>query len=194
MGHRLNVELTDGDELLCSCCWHEAAYTDTALDITEAVIKTYDDLFGGSGADIYLAVKLCEAMGGGITGVERERLRKEFGKIFELAPARSVYDGIITVTDESIRETRRWESGRVRIDLTGRIFDFHVHDYTYQEDYTDYCDRVSSAIDWNDLPQIDAGWDIFTSVYFDHIDMVRKIITQCPNGFRLRNGDVIEWR
>ena len=35
--------------------------------------------------------------------------------------------------------------------------------------------------------------DIFTGIYFDHIDMVRRIIEGCPNGLRLRNGDVIEW-
>lgn len=193
MSHRLNIELTDGDDLLCSCVWHEAAYTDTALDLTEAIIKTYDDIFGGSGADVFIAVKLLETLGGGIIGVERERLRKGSGEILEIVPARSVYEGIIGVTDDGIRDNRRWENGRVRIDLSGRIFDFHVHEYTYMEDYVEFCDSVPGCIPWEELPRIEASWDIFNGLYFDHIPMVRRIIEQCPYGFRLKNGDVVEW-
>lgn len=193
MSHRLNIELTDEEKMLCSCYYHEAAHTDTALDLTECLVKTYDELFGGSGADLYLAVKLIESMGGGIIGVERERIRKEFGTVLEIAPARSVYDGIICVTDEGIRESRRWENGRVRIDLTQRSFDFHVHDYTYMEDYIDFCDRVPGCIPWDELPKIEAGADVFTGVYFDRLDMIRRIMEKCPDGFRLSSGDVIEW-
>ena len=107
MSHRLNIELTDEDKVLCGCYWFDAAHTDTALDLTEAIIRSYDDIFGGSGADLYIATKLFESMGGGIIGVERERIHKEFGGVLELAPARSVYDGIIAVTEAGIRENRR---------------------------------------------------------------------------------------
>lgn len=193
MSHRLNIELTDEDKVLCSCYWFDAAHTDTALDLTEAIIRSYDDIFGGSGADLYIATKLFESMGGGIIGVERERLHREFGKVLEIAPARSVYDGIINVTETGIRETRRWESARVRIDLTRRSVDFYVYEHTYMEDYIDFCDRVPGCIPWNELPRIDAGSDIFTGVYFDRLDMVRRIMEKCPDGFRLSSGDVVEW-
>jgi hypothetical protein len=193
MGHRLNIELTNDDQILCSCYWDEAAYTDTALDLTEAVIKTYDDVFGGSGADLFIAAKIFETMGGGIVGVERERIRKEFGGVLELAPARSVYDGIIAATEAGIRENRRWEQGRVRIDLSTKIFDFHVHYYTYMEDYIDFYSRVKDCKKWEKLPKVEANWDIFNGLYFDHVEMVRRLIERCPDGFRLSNGDVVEW-
>ena len=193
MGNRLNVELTNREQVLCGCCWHERAFTDEALDLTEAIVKCYDDVFGGSGADLFVAEKIFETMGGGITGVERERLHKELGNVLEIHPARSIYDGIIALTEEGIREARRWEKARVRIDLASRKIDFHVHYFTYLEEYVEFCDRVPDCIEWADLPRIDADPDIFDGIYFDHIPMVRRIVLQCPNGFRLRNGDVIEW-
>lgn len=205
MAHRLNVELTDEDILLCSCCWHEQAFTDEALDLTEAIIRTYDDVFGGSGADLLVAVKLLELMGGGITGVERQRLKAidfrggsadgsgGFLAERDIQSASSVYSGIIAISDESIREARRWEQARVRIDLTRRLIDFHVHYYTYMEEYIEYTDTMSSSVHWEDLPAVNADADIFTGLYFDHIGMVRRIVQQYPNGFRLTGGDVIEW-
>lgn len=200
MGQRLNIELTNENQLLCSCCWHEAAHTDYALDLTEAVIRAYDDIFNGSGADRYTAVKLFEAMGGGITGIERQRIRNDpscldqwgdYTKQFN--PAHSVYDGIISITNGSIREARRWEQGRVKIDLCNKNFDFHVHFYTYREEYLEYASVVSSCVEWENLPCIEAGPGIFTGIFFDHIPMVRRIIESCPNGLRLSNGDVLEW-
>ena len=193
MSHRLNIELTDGKDILCGCCWYEAAHTETALDLTESIIRAYDDIFGGSGADLYIAIKLMELMGGGITGVERERLHRESEELLEILPARSVYDGVIAITDEGIREARRWDHARVLIDIGRRTFDFHAHYYTWKEEYEEFSKRVPGCVPWNDLPKIEAGTDIFDGVYFDHIDMLRRIIEQCPDGFRLSNGDVVEW-
>lgn len=194
MSHRLNIELTAGDAVLASCYYHGCAFTDQALDLAEVIAKTYDETFGDAEPDIFTAVTLLEKLGSGVSGVERNRILKDeryFGMDF--APARSMYDGVIAVTEEGIRENRRWENGRIRIDLEGRTLDFHVHYYTYMEDYLDFTTRVPDCMDWDELPQIDAGADIFTGIYFDHIDMVRRIIEGCPNGLRLRNGDVVEW-
>ena len=196
MSHRLNIELTRGEAVLASCYYHDMAYTDQALDLTEVIFNTYDETFGDADPELFTAVKLLEKLGEGITGVERNRITlDESGRFCDIdfAPARNVYDGVIAVTDEGIRENRRWESGRVKIDLKSKTFDFHVHYYTYMEDYLDFTDRVPGCMAWEELPQIDAGADIFTGIYHDHIDMVRRIIESCPNGFRLRNGDVIEW-
>lgn len=196
MSHRLNIELTRGDTILASCYYHGMAFTDQALDLTEVVFNTYKETFDEAEPDIFMVVKLLEKMGGGIIGVERNRIAlDETGRFYDIdfAPAKNVYDGVIAVTEEGIRENRRWENGRVRIDLENMAFDFHVHYYTYMEEYLDFVDRVPGCMDWNELPQIDAGADIFTGIYYDHIDMVRRIIESCPNGLRLRNGDVIEW-
>lgn len=200
MGNRLNVELMNGDKVLCGCCWHERAFTDEALDVVECIVKTYDDIFNSSRVDLYIAIKIFELMGGGIIGIERQRIKDQCALFNEkmggdayIRPARSVYDGIISITEESIRETRQWEQARVKVDLAHRTFDFHVHYYTYQEEYIEFCDQVPGNIRWEDLPRIDAGPDIFNGIYFDHISMIRRLIEQCPNGFRIQTGDVIEW-
>lgn len=191
MGQRLNIELTDGEKIIASCYFDDAAYSEEALDITERIIQSYTDIFGGSGFDLYLAVKLFESIGGGINGVERNRLSGNMS--FDMLPAHSSYEGIISVTEKGIREARRWENGRITINLQNRTFDFHVHYYTYLEEYIEFTDRVPGCVEWEDLPRIDADADIFDGIYFDHLYMIRRVVRQCPNGLRLRNGDVIEW-
>ena len=195
MGARLNLEITDGGQILASCCFYDAANTESALDICECFIKTICELFGGAKPTTYAAVKTLEAMGAGINGVERNRIKRNpirFDNI-SFEPTRSAYNGWIFVTEEGIDENRRWESARVKIDLSDGHVDFHAHYYTYLEEYIEFTDRVPDAISWEELPRIDVGPDIFTGVPFQHLYVIRKIYKQYPDGFRISCGDVIEW-
>lgn len=192
MGQRLNIELTDGEKILANCCFQDAAYTEAALDLTELLIKTYDDIFGGSGATVEKAILLLEIVGAGFNGIERNRISR--AKIDIPAPMHLGREsGLIGVTSEGIRENRRRSDSAVIMNLKDRTLDFHAHLYTFCEEYIDFTERVPGCIEWEDLPKIEAGPDIFTGIYFDHLYMVRKIIERCPDGLRLQNGDVIEW-
>lgn len=196
MGQRLNLELTDGEIVLCGCCFHEAAYSEEALDITEYVTKTYDEIFGGSGTDLFVAVKLLEAIGAGINGIERNRIVKDRSGKYEnidFAPFKTIYDGVIFVTVNGIKENRRWEDARVCINLKTRTVGFHAHYYTYLEEYIEFAERIPDAMLWEDLPRVDVQPDIFSNVDFEHLPVIRRIMNQYPNGFRISCGDVIEW-
>ena len=196
MGQRLNIEITDGTYVLASCSYIDTAYSEEALDLAESITRSYDTVFGGNGCDLYVAVSLLEMTGGGVTGMERQRILKDETGRFDgmrFDSATSASAGFLCVTERGIEENRRWESGRVLIDLKRSCVDFHVHYYTYMEEYIEFAETVPGCVPWDELPRLNADADSFTGIYFDHIQMVRKIIEQCPLGFRLNSGDVIEW-
>ena len=196
MGQRLNIEITDGEYVLANCGYLDAAYSEFAIDILECIVNSYENAFSEGACDLYTAVQLLEMTGAGVTGAERKRILSDESGLFDgirFAPARGASQGWIAVTEIGIKENRRWEKGRAIVNLRDQTIGYHVHYYTYEDEYKDFADRVPGTVPYEELPIVKADPDIFTNVYFDHLEMVRKIIEQCPYGFRLLNGDVIEW-
>lgn len=126
MGQRLNIEIVNGEKVLANCYYHWSAYTRPALELTKIVIEEYQN--SNMDIGIGLAVSLLEATGGGITEEERININKKSAKYrgIKFKDAISRNEGLISVTENGIEETRGWEEGRVTIDLDSKTFNLQV--------------------------------------------------------------------
>lgn len=167
MGQRLNVEIVNGETSLANCYYHWSAYTGSALNLTKQIIDSYYDSEAIVG--LKMAIELLEATGGGVNETEREEIQKQpekFGS-FEFKDCTSRNNGLISVTESGKEETRKWEEGRVTIDLDTETFCFDVLSYDTIEDYTEYCDESFNENAFEKLPE--CPFDL-CRVPFDKVD------------------------
>lgn len=178
MGQRLNIEIKNGETELANCYYHWSAYTSSALELTRMIIDAYYD--SNEIAGVKMAVNLLEQTGGGVNAEERGNIEKEpekFGHItFKDATSRN--DGLISVTEHGMEETRKWEEGRVTIDLDSETFCFDVLWYYSDEEYNEEFDE-----EYNDpidkLP--DCPCDL-GAVPFDKVDELIQFVSDNPRG------------
>lgn len=186
MGQRLNVELTYNGETIANAYYHWSAYTMSSAMLSAEIISSLDKIKGKAPLD--LAVRALELTGAGVNEKEYERIRldntgKFSGIRFQNASNRN--DGLISVTEEGIEETRRWEEGRVTINLDSETVNFSVYwDYA-EEEYEDNFDG-----DFMDLPEYDFD---FSEIPFAKFGDLEAIIDQYPDGFRNPEGYAIRW-
>lgn len=167
MGQRLNIEIVNGEISLANCYYHWSAYTHSALCLTKKVIEAYYDSEAIVG--LKMAVDLLEATGGGVNEVEREEIQKQPDKFGHLKFKDCVNrnGGLLAVTESGKEETRKWEEGRVTIDLDTETFCFDVLSYDTIEDYTEYCDESFNEDDFEKLTE--CPFDL-CKVPFDKVD------------------------
>lgn len=184
MGQRLNIEIYNGETPLANCYYHWSAYTDSALELTKEIIDGYYD--SDKDANVKLAVRLFEQTGAGVNEAERANIKKHMrrfvGVKFKDAVSRS--DGLISVTEEGMEDTRYYEEGRVVIDLDDKTFDFGIlAGYTVDE-YEDEYDELAS-----DLPECPYN---LSAVEFNEIDALIQFVSDNPDGFT--DGEhVFQW-
>lgn len=190
MGQRLNIEITDGDTALANCYYHWSAYTESALELTRKIIYAFWET--NPIVSVKTAVELLEATGGGVNETERaaiEAAQDKFGHItFKGCTNRN--EGLISVTESGMESTRRWEEGRVTIDLTNETIDFFVmwtcEGKTYDNEFGEDECRFEK------LPIVDID---FSRLGFDDIDYAEEIYRNNSSGIRQKNDPdcVIGW-
>ena len=190
MGQRLNIEIVNGETSLANCYYHWSAYTGSALGLTRQIINAYYDSEAIVG--LKMAVDLLEYTGGGVNEAERAGIQKcaeKFGHI-KFNDATSRNDGLISVTEEGKEETRKWEEGRVTIDLDSETFSFDVAWFDSPEDYfEEYCDE--DDLQYEDLAE--CKYDL-SAVPFAAIDDLMDFVDRHPSGVRDKDGRmVIHW-
>ncbi len=106
MGARLNVEIrygTSEEDVLANCYYHWDAYSVTAADHAESIIEKYNEMKEIEDKDTpEFAVKLLIREAEGFPEEERTRYTGEM----ELPPVASRNDGIISIFEKGIAETR----------------------------------------------------------------------------------------
>lgn len=193
MGQRLNIEIINGDSEapLANCYYHWSAYTGSALRLTKQIIDAYFDSEAIVG--VKMAVDLLEQTGGGVNDEERANIEKQPDKfshiVFKSATNRN--NGLISVTENGINETRKWEEGRVTIDLDTETFKFDVSWYDSPEDFfAEYCDE-SDGREFEDLTECPFDLD---SVPFADIDDLISFVDLHRDGVRAKDEElVIHW-
>lgn len=188
MGQRLNIEIVNGETSLANCYYHWSAYTHSALCLTKKVIDAYYDSEAIVG--LKMAVDLLEATGGGVNEAEKEEIQKQADKFGHLKFKDCVNrnEGLLAVTESGKEETRKWEEGRVTIDLDTETFCFDVLSYDTIEDYTEYYDESFNEDAFEKLPECPFDLDC---VRFDEID---ELICFVYNNDCARYDDLIlEW-
>ena len=108
-------------------------------------------------------------------------------KDITFAPCKSRNDGLISVTQEGMDETRQWEEGRVNIDIGKMSVDFCVL-VSYTKD--EFEEEMEDAGD--PIPNLDTIDFDFSNIPFCRVDELTGIIEGHPNGV-ICNGDYIQW-
>lgn len=188
MGQRLNIEIRDGDTTLANSYYHWSAYSGAALGLVGEIIQAYQSEKSVRMLDI--AVNLLQATGAGVNEKERSRIASDTtGKFsgIQFKDASGRNEGLISVTNDGIEETRYWEEGRVTVDLASETFTFDVLFGWCAKDYMENYGHD----EYNDLRIND--FDFVAPIPFSDIFKIESIMKEYPNGYRLPCGDVICW-
>lgn len=118
MGQRLNVEIRrrKDNKVLANSYYHWSAYTRPSLEIAKEVLDQISELDKLNGfTDEEKAVKLLQFIGGGLVQEDYDKLDEDRKKYFAVGTNRN--NGLISMTEESMENTRQWEEGRITIDI-----------------------------------------------------------------------------
>ena len=138
MGERLNLEIRQGGELLANAYYHWSAYTRSALDLTEIVLKELPKI--NESDPVLKAIRLLEATNAGLTPAEKEYAKQHL-EGFDPTQFQDAIDrneGLIAISEEGMAETRRWQEGSVTIHLDDQWVELGV--CWFMEDKEEYCD------------------------------------------------------
>ena len=153
MGQRLNIEIMDrnGDSL-ANCYYHWSAYTSSAIELTEQVLKFIKEnkqkyMKDGKLDKKLFAIRMLESTGAGLC--EEDDI-PAFKEQYPNEPYKEAEDrnrGLISITEESMDKTRDWEEGRVEINID---YDTVSFDVIYEMDKYELSDIVNEDGDMND--------------------------------------------
>ncbi len=138
MGQRLNISLESDGEVVANCYYHWSAYTGSAAYLVQGICEVWDELKECSLSDAEFACRLLHDTGAGFNQEEIDRIRFQKDSrvnTFPLWPSTDRNSGLLSVTQEGIENTERWEEGRVTIDLNSGAICFDVAFTMTAEEY-----------------------------------------------------------
>lgn len=200
MGQRLNVEITKNGDILANAYYHWDAFTYTAIRKAERIIDDFLDIYGLPLAyypdeitDLEIATRLLIMTGAGVNAEESVRIADSDiskrliaeGIILPKSVNRSA--GLIAVTKEGIEETRKWEEGRVTIDIGTKNVDFQVCSYLTKEEVDECCDGLDTST------LVESDFDISKQSFNTYLNgRVSEFVKAHPNGYK-HGDDYILW-
>lgn len=153
MGQRLNIEIIDKNgDAIANCYYHWSAYTVSALELTEQIlnfIKKNKEKYikDGKMDKTLFAVRMLESTGAGLCP---EADIPAFKKLYPDEPYKEGTDrnsGLISITEESMDQTRNYEEGKVNIYIDSNMVFFGV---LYELDDYELADIVNEDGDMED--------------------------------------------
>lgn len=198
MGQRLNVEIHKNGEPLANAYYHWSGYTDSALNITSDIIycvsngklASFIDPYWSCIDPIRAAILILESTGAGISEEEREYINQEYQEKFKnalldlcLKPI-DRNQGLISISEKGMEITRKWEEGRVTIDIERRTVNFDVFFYMTENEYVR---EEYSDVPYKDLPVL--NMDPF-DIPFDRFYEFAEFVGNCGT-FLSHDGAVL---
>lgn len=191
MGQRLNFEVCYDGEVLANAYYHWSAYTSSSLCILENVIEAYKNRTEIN--PLRVAVEILQATGAGVDDMEKNRIRMDKSGKFDGIKFRDAVDrneGLLAVTPEGIEDTRRWEEGRITVDISTEEFRFDVMWIENNEEYEE-CREPGDA---EKLPYMaDVEIDITEPCSLWECNKLAKIIRDNPDGIRIDDETIWCW-
>ena len=190
MGQRLNIEIIKNNKTIANCYYHWSAYTFSSLVKASEVIENYDNLVKQNLPDEVLAVKMfenCESFSlfgicsAGLTEDSLEYMNNKYPNYtFKEGIDRNA--GLIGVTLDDIINTRKWEEGRVTIDLDKEIINAGwMLDYIETEEYLNECEEYEEEVDINKIPVF--PYNDLDEISFDKLkEVINKIASYEKKG------------
>lgn len=187
MGQRLNIEINSNGRTLANAYYHWGGFTSSSLELTKLILKNSEKVHHQDST--VRAVRLLETTGALLTSDEVEEM-KQRGAVEEFEHAVDRNSGLIAISENGMDSTRRWEEGRVEINIDEKIINFNVLDrYTkpeYLEDYGETDEHYSQ------LPVLDIKFDQMS--FTDFNEFASELLQLIQNKiYRVRqvNGEVV---
>ena len=170
MGQRLNLEITKDGNCLANSYYHWSGFTTSSLELTKTIIDNFDIK---NDNDLGLAIELLMTTGATLNSRDLEYcINNNIIKV-NTFKGQDRNEGLIGITSNGIEETRKWEEGRVSIDIVNKTIDFNCK---YDCDETD----IYTTIDLDGI----------TKIPFDKVDLLLQGIIACEdNNGVFRIGD-----
>ena len=165
MGQRLNIEIVENGKCLANAYYHWSAYTDSSYGLARGIINAIPTI--NEENSVLRAIRLLEVTGARLMEDDLD-YAKEIGLGADFETANSRNDGLISITEKSINETRKWQEHALYIYLDEGRMNFQViynrEIWNWEKDQREYEDNPKKR---EDLPVLDID---FTDVKFDKID------------------------
>lgn len=175
MGQRLNIEIIKDGETLANAYYHWSAYTSTALNLTERIIDFINENPKESESDIAYAILVLQSTGALLTAEEIATLNDDLKENKSIIKSENVNrnSGLIAISEKGIEDTRKWEEGRIEIDLDQKKIHFDVYwsylKETFMEDYE------KTEEEYKELPLID--FDLY-NMHFSDFEQIYSELEQ----------------
>lgn len=194
MGQRLNLEIHNDGELLANAYYHWSAYTSSSLSILEDVLKAYKK--SKEIDPLKIAVEILHETGAGINETERSLIEKDTSGRFvgiDFHDAINRNEGLLSVTVSGMEDTRKFEEGRVTVDIGKEEF---IFDVMWQESASEYdecphVDENGEEIKAESLP--DTTFDFTAPCSFYDYDKFAKEIKDNPHGVWIDEDTILCW-
>ena len=192
MGQRLNIEIVSNGKILANAYYHWDAYTGISLRRTDDILNKLNEIKESVKDDLDLAIRLLESTGAGINDVERNYILAdpELSKYLPINNCVDRNEGVLSITQEGMQDTRYWEETRVTIDIGKRTVVFRVYLKLPKEEYLD---DFYDLEHYEHLPTID--YDLEKEIPFDKFKELKNLYTSTIDtyGFKRPDGSVISW-
>lgn len=206
MGQRLNVEIHCKEEIVANAYYHWSAYTRSALEITRDIIQAYEGYRGDKETpEEVVAIRLLEVTGARLMPEELSAANQQFKDYGPFEGDANRNDGLISITEEGMENTRRWEEGRLILNLDDETVDFYVCNYYFKEQYLDVIswdlnhdsDRLTDEmleIKFKEIPLYDVDLEEFHfSEIEERMKFVDGLVRQGHYQYRLPDENVISF-
>jgi len=165
MGQRLNIEIVENGKCLANAYYHWSAYTDSSFELAKQIIEVIPTI--KEEKSVLKAIRLLEVTGAKLMESDLE-YAKNIGIDCDFETATNRNDGLISITDKSINETRQWQEYALYIYLDEGRMNFQViynqEVWDWEKDQREYEDNPMTR---KDLLMLDID---FTDVKFDRIN------------------------
>lgn len=163
MGQRLNIEIVENGVCLANAYYHWSAYTSSAFELAKQIIQAIPKV--KEKPPVMRAIRLLEVTGAKLMSEEIDFAKKLLLGDFEKATDRN--DGLISISEKGIAETRQWQEGAVYIYLDEKRMKFDVLHRTYFFEYRKSEEKYNGRkVEINDIPIFDID---FSDIKFDKI-------------------------
>lgn len=169
MGQRLNIEIKEGNTVFANAYYHWSGYTSSALELTNIILSNIDNISNEN--KLITAIRLLESTGAGLTEDESiiaPELIPNFDRN-DYQPCQGRNNGLISISEDGMHETRNWEEARVEIDLLNKTVNFDVLYTISKKEYDEY----EPGLDFESIPTLDID---FENIPFDKFSEISESV------------------
>ena len=190
MGQRLNLEIHVENQVVENAYYHWSGYTRSALELTRVVIEALSTV--SETHPTLRAIRLLESTGAGFASDEREVALAQFPEEENLNfnQVLNRKEGIISITDDGISETRQWEESRVEIHLDEQLVKFNALFTCSENEFYEHYEYTEE--EFQELPIHDETIEEFSFDQLDHMEQfVESVIESGFYRYRTPDNQVV---